>query len=388
MRIAILGLDGYIGYPLALDLLSKGHEVVGLDNGSRRTRAQHSLTPITTLNERDNYLRKFPNYRGFCCMTLGRANPSYIRNFLAEEKPDAIVHLAEQPSAPWSMIDPFTCSDTQYENVIGTLHLLWAMKEECPEAHLVKLGTMGEYGTPGCDIPEGRIPKKCISGCTDEYDGVHDCDMVGLLFPRTPGSFYHASKVMDTINIEFACRNWGLRSTDIMQGVVYGLMSTDPTEITRFDYDEYFGTCINRFVAQALVGHPLTVYGEGNQTRGWLPLKDSIQCINILLNIPPGYGEYRTINQFEQLYSINKLALMLGTISIDLDLPWPDINHIPNPRNEMESHYYNPSNERLFNLGYEPTTDIYNEIVQLLTQLKPFTSRINQSLILPKTKWS
>ena len=388
MRIVILGLDGYIGYPLTLDLLTQGHEVVGLDNGSRRARAQDSLTPIETLNERDTHLRNFPNYRGFCLMSLGRAHPSYLRNFLAEEKPDVIIHLAEQPSAAWSMIDPFYASDTQFENVIGTLHLLWAMKEECPEAHLIKLGTMGEYGTPNCDIPEGRIPEKCMKIAHEMYPG-DECPMSGLLFPRTPGSFYHASKVMDTINIEFCCRNWGLRSTDIMQGVVYGLTSTAPNEVTRFDYDEYFGTCINRFVVQALIGHPLTVYGDGNQTRGWLPLKDSIQCINLILNNPPELGEYRTINQFEELYSINELANKVYAATIETKIMFsPDIKPIPNPRNEAEAHYYNPSHETLFNLGYKPTTDIYAEIVQLLTKLKPFTSRINHALIMPKTKWS
>lgn len=397
MKILLLGIDGYIGYPLALDLLSKGHEVVGLDNHARRARAKESLTPIASPSDREQYLRKFDGYGGSAMMTLGRTDPSYIRRLLNEEKPEAIIHLAEQPSAPWSMIDPYHADITQFENVLGTLHLLWCMKEECPEAHLVKLGTMGEYGTPECDIPEGRIPNKPCEWTNDiprEFiDGIvrleKTCPMKGLLFPRSPNSFYHASKVMDTINIEFACRNWGLRSTDIMQGIVYGIVSTKREELTRFDYDEHFGTCINRFVAQALIGHPLTVYGEGNQTRGWLPLKDSIQCINLILNSPPPNGQYRTINQFEERYSINELAnIVAECASVIPDLPTSCIDHIPNPRNEMEKHYYNPSNDTLFKLGYVPTINIYQEIVQLLNDLKPYKDCINKNLILPRTKWS
>jgi UDP-sulfoquinovose synthase len=283
---------------------------------------------------------------------------------------------------------------TQRENVLGTLNLLWGIHRICPEAHLIKLGSMGDYGIPKCDIPEGTISKECICKCIksisidlkDEY--YYKCCMSGLLFPRTPNSFYHLANVHNTYNIHFACRNWGLRSTDIMQGVLFGLNETagDNDLFTRFDYDEYFGTAINRFCAQALIGHPLTVYGKGNQTRGFLPLKDSIQCLGIAIENPPSLGEYRTFNQFEDIYSINQLAKMVQASAQELGMP-VDITPIPNPRKEAEEHYYNPAHQKLFDLGYIPTTDIQSEITKLLATLKPFSSRIKPNVIMPKTQW-
>ena len=395
MKIIVLGADGYIGYPLTLHLLNLGHDVFTLDNHSRRARVRmiksDSLTPIQSYAERLDYLNTKVGYGGNFAYSLGENDPGYLRNFLNDIKPDAIVHLAEQPSAPWSMIDPYKAATTQQGNVIGTLHLLWAMKEECPDAHLVKLGTMGEYGTPECDIPEGRIPDSGagngLGECPIIYElGAGSCPMSGLLFPRTPGSFYHASKVMDTINIEFACRNWGLRSTDIMQGVVFGLMSNEPEEITRFDYDEYFGTVINRFCVQAIIEHPLTVYGLGNQKRGFLTLKDSIECLTITLNNPPEEGEYRTFNQFENVYSVNKLADYVCRAAEIWGLQ-ASIKHINNLRKESEEHYYNPVHERLAKLGYEPTIDIEYEITKLIGQLLPFKDKVKKDVILPRTKW-
>ena len=387
MKILILGWDGYIGYPLTQHLLGRGHEIFGIDNFSRRHRVEeagsNSLTPIA-----DGDIRKYKigigdlSRRSYT--TLGRCSPTYIRSILSDFKPDAIVHLAEQPSAAWSMKDPFHAGTTQYENVIGTLHLLWAMKEECPEAHLIKLGTMGEYGTPACDIPEGEIPYSCLH----KGKFAISCPMSGLLFPRTPGSFYHLSKVHDTYNIEFACRNWGLRSTDIMQGVVFGLNETnDESLLTRFDYDEFFGTAINRFCIQAIIEHPLTVYGKGNQQRGFLPLKDSIQCLTLAIDNPPEHGEYRTFNQFENIYSINKLANMVAHSATELNLD-PSISHIkPNPRLENEDHYYNPTCQKLFNLGYQPTTDIQGEITKLIKTILPYKDRVIKEVIMPKVNW-
>jgi nucleoside-diphosphate-sugar epimerase len=311
MKILVLGSDGYLGWPLILHLLKKGHEVAGLDSFVRRERVRNcgsnSLTPIETPMYRRLILKEYSNYIGEKMdISLGECEPFIIRNILKEVKPDTIVHLAEQPSAPWSMISPEKASETQQQNVIGTLHLLWAMKEICPEAHLVKIGTMGEYGTPNCDIPEGEIPEKCL--WRDEMR----CPMTGLPFPKSPGSFYHLSKVHDTNNIIFACKNWNLRSTDIMQGVVFGVKVTEEEterELTRFDYDQYFGTVINRFCAQAIIEHPLTVYGSGHQERGFLPLKDSIQCLTIAIENPPELGEYRTFNQFEKRDTITILTI-------------------------------------------------------------------------------
>ena len=395
MKIMILGSDGYIGYPLTLHLLKKGHEVFGVDNYSRRQRVEevgsNSLTPITTHIGRKGYLKHSysQSFVDQVDISLGKDSPGYIRHFLKEFKPEAIVHLAEQPSAPWSMISVNEARATQIENIIGTLDLLWAIRQECPTTHLVKLGTMGEYGTPNCDIPEGKIPEVCLGNKPESLATPVPCPMSGLLFPRTPGSFYHLTKVHDTFNIEFCCRIWGLRSTDIMQGVLYGVKVTGEEgleQITRFDYDQYFGTAINRFCAQALINHPLTIYGKGEQTRGYLPLKDSIQCLTIAIENPPEQGTYRTLNQFEDTYSINELAHLVQNAAYDLGMT-SERGPIPNPRIEAEEHYYNPHHQTLFDLGYKPTVNTAKEIKNLLLDLEPFSNRINEKVIMPTTKW-
>jgi UDP-sulfoquinovose synthase len=258
------------------------------------------------------------------------------------------------------------------------------MHEVCPNAHLIKLGTMGEYGVPDCDIPEGEIPEECLG--RDMPEGM-TCPMAFLPFPRSPNSFYHLSKVHDTHNIIFACRNWGLTSTDIMQGVVFGITDTEQQLLTRLDYDEHFGTVINRFLAQSLINYPLTVYGSGQQTRGYLPLKDSIQCLNIAIDNPPTPGTYRTLNQFENIYSVNELANMVSKASRKAGFT-PSIQHISNPRKEADSHYYNPAHQRLFDLGYKPTTDIQGELDNLVETLYPYRNRVIKSAIMPRTKWA
>ena len=389
-RVLILGIDGYIGWALGNYLLQSGnYEIAGVDDASRRRRVaevkSESLTPISPIIGRRSELRNIPGFIDWINISLGSDQANYIRSVLKDIKPDTIIHLAEQPSAPWSMRDVNFASATQLDNVIGTLHLLWAMKAECPSAHLIKLGTMGEYGTPECDIPEGIIPGQCLSRIhvldagqdSTEYRKI-PCPMQGLPFPRTPGSFYHLSKVHDTHNIIFSCRTWGLTATDIMQGVVFGVEFG-----TRFDYDQYFGTVINRFCAQAISGRPLTVYGEGNQTRGYLPLRDSIQCLTIAINKPPQPGEYRTLNQFEHIYSVNHLAALVQEVC-----PTPvSIAHIPNPRTEAESHYYNPAHQKLFDLGYKPSHDIRGEIEHLIEILLPYKENVKPGIILPTTTW-
>jgi nucleoside-diphosphate-sugar epimerase len=394
--VAILGIDGYIGWPLALDLLSKDYKVAGLDYFSRRDRVRHlgsnSLTPICDTKTRNEILRSYPNFiDSIACINMTDIN---IYNFLEFCKPDVIVHLAEQPSAPWSMYNARNSEITQRENVLGTLNILWGIHRICPEAHLIKLGSMGDYGTPECDIPEGVVPEGCLASyggyhpSNSDYFVEYGCPMSGLLFPRTPNSFYHLANVHNTHNIYFACRNWGLRSTDIMQGIVFGLNETNNNNnlLTRFDYDEYFGTVINRFCAQALINYPLTIYGKGNQIRSFMSLKDSIQCLEIAIENPPHLGEYRTFNQFENIYSINQLAKIVQGSAHKLGMQ-VDITPIPNPRKESEDHYYNPVNNKLFDLGYISTTDTQAEITKLLSTLKPFSSRIKPNVIMPKTQW-
>lgn len=404
MRILVLGYDGYIGWPLTNHLIKEGHELICLDNYSRRRRVNeigsNSLVGIDLIT-RNEHLKAFEV--PIEDLHLGRDSHSYIEGILSEYEPEVIVHLAEQPSAPWSMKGPYSAAFTQLENVIGTLHLLWAMHKCVPDAHLIKLGTMGEYGTPNCDIPEGRIPEGCIGGNTFKIkakedrsyyevtapeDGYLKCPMSGLLFPRTANSFYHLSKVHDTHNIEFACRNWGLRSTDIMQGVVYGINLDEAGGVfnSRFDYDQYFGTAINRFCAQAIIEHPLTVYGLGNQRRGFLPLEDSIKCLTLAIENPPAQGEYRTFNQFEDTYSIKDLALITQDAAKSFGLE-VRIDHLKNPRNEADEHYYHPVHEKLPNLGYVPNFDIHTGITKLIEAILPYKNNIIREAILPTTEW-
>lgn len=401
-RVLILGIDGYIGYPLALHLLDNEYEVCGLDNLSRRTLVglahSKSLTPIPDFSVRSKFLRSYKNFIDSVA-TINLSDYYLLERVLREYKPDTIVHLAEQPSAPWSMKGPRQSIDTQVNNVAGTMALLWAMRKSCPNAHLIKLGTMGEYGTPPTDIPEGFIPSQpCawVKNAEAKAEAlppltlIPKCPMSGLLFPRSPGSFYHLSKVHDTHNILFACNTWGLRSTDIMQGVVFGIgyeKTADPLRMTRFDYDEYFGTVINRFCAQAAIGHPLTVYGSGNQVRGFLPLKDSIQCLRIAIDYPPKIGEYRTFNQFENIYSIIQLAGYVEDAAEKLNMKIPDTSFIDNPRTEDSHHYYSPRHAKLFELGYMPSTNIQELITEMLEVVCFYQSRINPNCILPTTKW-
>ena len=373
----ILGYDGYIGYPLTVNLISKGYLVVGVDNLSRRERAKQSLTPITSTNERFDFLHSISkNYVNFFNIDLIE-NADGLREILRSYKPKTIIHLAQQPSAPWSMQNFRHAAVTQYENVMGTLHLLWAMRKYSPESHLIKLGTMGEYGTPPVAIPEGEIPKACISG---HYEGIPPqaipCSMAGMQFPRAPGSFYHASKVFDSINIKLACDLWGLKCTDIMQGIVYGVEHN-----TRFDYDQHFGTVINRLCAQAVAGLSLTIYGKGNQTRGFLPLSDSLKCIELITANPPEPGEYDVINQFGDILSINRIANIISATHPST------IQHIPNPRVEDEDNTdYDAYNSKLTNLGYVPSCTL-SSIRELLAAISPYKNEVIKDHILPTTTW-
>ncbi len=386
MKIMILGIDGYIGWPLALHLRERGHEVIGLDNLIRRYRVEHegsdSLLPI------DGIYKKQQQFQI-------DTRPLRMLDRLDSDL-DAIVHLAEQPSAAWSMKNADTAFKTQRDNVLGTLNLLWLMRECCPKAHLLKLGSMGEFGTPDCVIPEGTIPRKCLDEKIHriidddlierpyrmDITGNYSCPMSGLPFPRSPGSFYHLSKVHDTHNIIFACKTWGLRSTDIMQGVVFGHLPG-----TRFDYDECFGTVLNRFCVQAVAGMPVTVYGKGGQTRGYLPLKDSIECLTLSLENPPKHGEYRVFNQFAETYSVNALATTVKNVGriYDIDVK---ISHITNPRKEMEEHFYQPIHEGLAALGYKPSWDIGEEIQRLIEIIIPYKNQIRPEVLLPKIQWA
>lgn len=383
MRVFIPGVDGYLGWPLAQYLAARGHEVAGCDLFLRRKWVEEigsqSATPIRSMEERLVALKE--NFGQELIFKEGDLRDyDFVVQFFKFFQPEVIVHLGEIPSAPYSMIDVHHCVFTQTNNIAGTLNILYAMKEVCPQAHLVKLGTMGEYGTPNIDIPEGFF--------TIEYRGRTDT----LPFPRQAGSWYHQTKVHGSHNIMFACKIWGLRSTDIMQGVVFGTrieeMGDDDRLLTRFDFDQCFGTVLNRYCAQAVVGHPLSPYGAGQQKRGFLPLRDSIQCLTIAINNPPKEGEYRVFNQFEEVYSVTQLAQKVKKVGDEFGLN-VDISNLENPRIEKEEHYYNPDHRHLLDLGYKPTHDVEQELRIMLKDLTKYRSRIEQKkeALIPDIRW-
>jgi len=372
MKILILGIDGYIGWALALHQLSLGNEVCGIDNFSRRKNVEEmkswSAIPILSMNERIKYLKeKYGDKITFFEGDL--LDSQFINDVMKKSQPDSIVHLAEQPSAPYSMIDQNHTIYTHQNNVMGTLNLLFAIKNYAPKAHLVKLGTMGEYGyEAGLEITEGFFEI--------EFRGKK-----GMIpYPRQAGSWYHWTKVHDSNNIMFACKLWGLRSTDIMQGIVYGTRTNeiiDKKDHTRFDFDESFGTVINRFCSQAVIGHPLSIYGAGGQTRGFLALVDSIQCISILLDKPAEENEYRVVNQFDEQYNVAELAKKIQTVGNKKNLN-VQIQKFENPRLEKENHYYKADHNILKELGFKPTRLIDDEIDMMLDDLITYKDRINE----------
>jgi len=383
MKVMIMGMDGYLGWTLSMYLSGRGHDVCGVDNMSRRRNVQEieswSATPIKSMKERLEAYKKATG-RELRFYEGDLQEPSFTDLVIAKEKPDCIVHLGEIPSAPYSMIDLDHCNYTQMNNIIGTNNIMFAMKKHVPECHLLKLGTMGEYGTPNVDIPEGFFEI--------EYRGRKDT----LPFPRQPGSWYHLTKVHGTYNIMFACKIWQLRSTDIMQGVVHGVVTDDMVNddlLTRFDFDEVWGTALNRFCAQAIIGHELTPYGKGGQTRGYLALRDSMQCLTISIENPPDAGEYRVINQFDECYSVNKLAEYVVKVSKEFGLD-AKIWNIENPRLEAEEHYYEPDMKHLPNLGFKPTYTLEDELRITIPKLMEYKDRIEakRQSIMPKIKWT
>jgi UDP-sulfoquinovose synthase len=381
MRICVLGGDGYCGWATALYLSRKGHSVSIVDNFARRQwdheLGVQTLTPIQPLAIR---LRVWRELTGLHIehFTGDITEYDFLASTIETLRPDAVVHFAEQRAAPYSMIDRKHAVFTQVNNVVGTLNLLFAIREFQPDCHLVKLGTMGEYGTPNIDIEEGYI--------RIEHNGRSDV----LPFPKQPGSFYHLSKVHDSHNIMFACRIWGIRATDLNQGVVYGTVSDevamDDALINRFDYDEIFGTVLNRFCVQAAMGHPLTVYGKGGQTRGFLDIRDTVRCIEIACQNPAARGECRVYNQFTEQFSVLEIADLVRTAASQLGLP-VEIQHLPSPRVELEEHYYNAKHSKLIDLGLKPYYLSDSLLDSLMNIAIKYRDRIDTSTFLPQVKW-
>ena len=381
MRILILGGDGYLGWPQALYLSSKGHTITIFDNLTHRhfdlERGFASLVPIASLHERIAAWQEISGQQ--IHLSIGDTmDYDAVATLFQTFQPEAVVHFAEQRSAPYSMIDRRHAVFTQTNNVIGTLNVLYALKEFTPDCHLVKLGTMGEYGTPNIDIEEGFIEI--------HHNGRSDI----LPYPKQPGSFYHLSKVHDSHNILFCCKIWGLRATDLNQGIVYGLDTDETLQdarlATRFDYDQVYGTALNRFCVQAAIGSPLTVYGQGQQIRGYINIRDTMRCIELAIDSPPVAGEYRVFNQITEQFSLLELAEMVIAQARKVGVE-ADIKHFPNPRVEAEQHYYNATHTRLLELGLEPHLLHGSVLDSLIHTALVRRDQIDRSLILPTVDW-
>lgn len=396
MKVLILGMDGYLGWPLALKLAKLGCKVYGIDNMLRRKlvaeRGAQSVTEILTMQERIEAARRHLGVDiEFREMDLLDRNALFA--YIREIQPESIVQFAEIPSAPYSMADVDKAVNTIQNNVVGTLGLLFGVRDHAPEASIIKLGTMGEYGSPltGRPLFEGLFPGDAVL----QYQG-QEWSLGGELTPRDPVSFYHVSKVQGTFSVYEACKYWWLRSYDVMQGVIYGNWSEElqahPDLNTRFDIDEWWGTVVNRFVAQAAIGMPLTIYGSGNQTRGYITLRDAMQCITRLIAAPPDPGQYDVVNQVTDVFSVMQIAQMVATIGREFGLD-VEVERIENPRVESEEHPYEVIHEKLQDrFGFASESGFADEVRHLFrVMLQPENrDRIlaQRGALFPKTRWS
>jgi UDP-sulfoquinovose synthase len=381
MRILILGGDGYLGWPTAMYLAARGHDIYVVDNYLKRSIAlktqSQPLIQSPELDKRTAIFQAVSNH--YIQASIGDCTDYLILEWLFQDfQPEVVIHYAEQPSAPYSMIGHHQAVLTLNNNLNTTLNLIWAVIEHAPQCHIIKLGTMGEYGTPNIDIEEGWLEI--------EHKGRKD----KFLYPRQGGSLYHTTKIQDTDLLWFYTRNNGLRVTDLMQAPVYGI-STDETNqderlLPNFHYDDIFGTVFNRFLVQAVADIPLTVYGKGGQTRGYLNLRDTLQCVELALNSPPELGHLRILNQFTQTFSVNQLAYKIQKACSILGLN-VRIDHIENPRNELENHYYNPAHSGLFELGLKPHLMTIETIVGMLKTVMKHKDKIDVNKIMPRVRW-
>lgn len=382
MNILILGGDGYLGWSAALKFSKDGHKVTVVDNYARRTLAEQTnsapLLQSYSLTEKSRLAKDFLGLTIEVAI-LDLSVSENMFQIVRQVKPEAIIHFAEQPSAPYSMRGFSEAQYTLRNNLDVTFNCIWAIMEEVPECHLIKLGTMGEYGTPNIDIKEGWIDIE-LNGRSDKF-----------LYPRAAGSLYHTTKVLDTDLLWFYTRTHGLRVTDLMQGPVYGISPFEEeipdVLLPHFHYDDIFGTVINRFLVQAVSNYPLTVYGHGGQTRGYLNLIDTMQCIDLALENPVTEGELRILNQFTETFSVNELAkrVQLAAAAIDIDVK---INQLPNPRLEKEDHYYNPENTGFTELGLKPNYMTEPVLERMLRMILKNSDKINRDIIQPRVKWS
>jgi UDP-sulfoquinovose synthase len=378
MRTLVLGGDGYLGWPTALHLSQAGHDVAVADNFARRRYdyelGVESLVPIRTLQSRVAAWKEVTG-RDIEAFVGDLTDAEFTYEMIRTFEPDTVVHFGEQRAAPYSMIDRSHAVYTQVNNVVGNLNVLYAIGELDRDIHLVKLGTMGEYGTPEIDIEEGWL-NVSHNGRTDR-----------VLFPKRPGSFYHLSKVHDSHNHQPPCRIRRLRATDLNPGIVNGAETPetvqDPRLATRFDYDAVFGTVLNRFIIQAVIGHPLTVYGSGGQTRGLIDIRDTANCVRLATEHPAEPGEFRVFNQMTESKSVAELAKTVAeTYAKDAQIEFLD-----NPRVEADTHYYNVKHTRLVELGLEPHLLADTLIESLFGVVEQHRDRIDERAMRPTVDW-
>jgi len=381
MKILILGGDGYLGWPTAMHLTARGHQVAVVDSYLRRNicreEGMEPLFQVPDLHERTQLWESISGYP--IPVFIGDlVQWDFVSEVFRKFTPDTIIHYAEQPAAPYSMLNRRAATLTLHNNLMVTANVIFAVQEFCPDAHIVKIGTMGEYGTPNIDIEEGWI----------EID--HKGRKDKFIFPRQAGSLYHTTKIMDTDLLWFYVRVWGIRVTDLMQGPVYGLI-TDENEkndqlFPFFNYDELFGTVINRFIVQAIAGYPLTVYGKGGQTRGYLDIRDTLQCVRLSVENPAEPGELRIFNQFVETFSVNDLAERVRKVADRLGLK-VTIQSVENPRKEAEDHYYNPVHTGLLDLGLQPHYLTDDVLAQMIETVLLHKDKINKDIIFKGVKW-
>jgi UDP-sulfoquinovose synthase len=394
MRILILGGDGYLGWPTAMHFSKRGDDVTVVDNYFRRNACTEldvgMLYPVPTLVERAKIwhahtgleikvvISDLTDPEAMRALFDGRVQYAWAKESVFPGVPETVIHYAEQPSAPYSLINYKYANITITNNLLVTNNLMFALRDFSRDTHVVHIGTMGEYGTPNIDIEEGWLDI--------EHKGRKD----RFLFPRQASSLYHTTKIMDTDLMWFGVRMWNLRITDLMQGPVYGI-ETDESVIddrlkTLFNYDEIFGTVVNRFITQAVVGYPLTVYGKGGQTRGYLNIKDTLQCVEKSVRTPAKAGELRIFNQIMETFSVLELAKMTQNVGNKLGFD-VEIKSIENPRKEAEEHYYNPTYQGLLDIGVEPhflTEEVMEGIFKMVVNYK---DSIRKDVIFRGVKW-
>jgi len=382
MKVLILGGDGYIGWPTAMNLSAHGYQVTVVDNYLRRNICREEnvepLFEVPNLHDRIN-IWNFVSGHNIHAFIGDLRDWNFVEDVFKKFIPDAIIHYAEQPSAPYSMLNRRAANLTLNNNINVTANLIFAVREFCPDAHIVKIGTMGEYGTPNIDIEEGWI--------NIEHNGRND----RFLYPRQAGSLYHTTKIMDTDLLWLYVRMWELRVTDLMQGPVYGMLTdenkSDKKLFPFFNYDELFGTVLNRFIVQAIAGYPLTVYGKGGQTRGYLNIKDTLNCVRLSIENPANKGELRIFNQFTETFSVNELAEKIQRVGNNLGLE-VKIKPVENPRKEAEDHYYNPKHTGLLELGLKPNYLTDEVLVQMMEFVLKYKKNIRHEQILRKVRWT